>query len=468
MTRVHADGRNNGADERFAQALGGKRFGGARTDATAVPAALPHNRRQPETPMPAKPGVMRRPPEPAMIPRAPERAAPPPNPNAVALGVDENGVALHIDLARLLEGRLLVQGISGAGKSWTLRRILEQTAARVQQLVIDPEGEFRHLADHLGHLHVEAAGLDPSAIAALAARAREHRLSLVLDLSELGRDGQMKAAAAFLDALVEAPREHWFPALVAIDEAHVLAPFGGQSAAAPAVRKAAVDALVDLMSRGRKRGLAGLAASSRLARLAKSVASEVQNFLIGMNTLDLDIRRAAETIGWDAAKGFDRLPLLPPGEFVAVGPAFSRSPAMATVGPVASKHQGAAPALGAPPPVTSDEARRRIDLTALAEESQARLVVHESRASPAYRAVRDFIREPRLALAARLYAALLPLAPAGAERGQVRAALGAAEEEIAGAIALLERFNAVETASHVDGRMLLRVSRSILAPASED
>jgi DNA helicase HerA-like ATPase len=52
-----------------------------------------------------------------------------------------------INLPVLLESRMLVQANSGAGKSWTLRRILEQTAAGVQQLVIDPEGEFASLRE---------------------------------------------------------------------------------------------------------------------------------------------------------------------------------------------------------------------------------------------------------------------------------------------------------------------------------
>jgi uncharacterized protein len=60
-------------------------------------------------------------------------------------------------------------------------------------------------------------------------------------------------------------------------------------------------------------------ATQRLARLSKSVVSEVHNFLIGVDTLDLDVKRAAETIGWETRKAYDRLPVLQPGEFVACG-----------------------------------------------------------------------------------------------------------------------------------------------------
>lgn len=52
---------------------------------------------------------------------------------------------LPIDLPRLMETRAPVQANSGGGKSFCLRRILDQTAGGVQQLAIDPEGELQTL-----------------------------------------------------------------------------------------------------------------------------------------------------------------------------------------------------------------------------------------------------------------------------------------------------------------------------------
>ena len=59
---------------------------------------------------------------------------------------------ISIDLEELLATRLLVQGNSGSGKSHLLRRLLEQSAGEVQQVVIDPEGDFVTLADRYGHV----------------------------------------------------------------------------------------------------------------------------------------------------------------------------------------------------------------------------------------------------------------------------------------------------------------------------
>ena len=46
-----------------------------------------------------------------------------------------------IDVDRLVETRMLLQANSGAGKSWAIRRLLEQTHGRCQQIVLDVEGE---------------------------------------------------------------------------------------------------------------------------------------------------------------------------------------------------------------------------------------------------------------------------------------------------------------------------------------
>jgi DNA helicase HerA-like ATPase len=76
---------------------------------------------------------------------------------AVDMGTASGGKAAGLDLEELLATRLLVQGNSGSGKSHLLRRLLEQSAALVQQIIIDPEGDFVTLADRFGHLVIDAA-----------------------------------------------------------------------------------------------------------------------------------------------------------------------------------------------------------------------------------------------------------------------------------------------------------------------
>lgn len=361
------------------------------------------------------------------------------------LGEFDTGGPIGIDLRKLMEGRLLVQGASGAGKSWTLRRLLEESSGLVQQILVDPEGEFRSLAERFDLTVIDGTKFDTAALAVAAARAREHRVSVLLDLSQVDREDQMKAMAAFVGQLVQAPREHWHPCLVAIDEAHLFAPFGGQTSEPSSVRKAAIGAVVDLMSRGRKRGLAGVLATQRLARLSKSVASEVLNFLVGLNTLDLDIRRAAETVGWDARRAFDRLPMLSPGEFVAVGPAFSRSPSVCKVGPVQTRHIGAAPALSPPLSVTPKGAAELLELQALEEATAAdRAVIESDAIIPGLKAMREFVRDPGFPIAGLVVRALVPMMPQGATIAALASHLGVPGNDLVRGLALLDRLGFLE------------------------
>ncbi|MDG3006438.1 ATP-binding protein [Paludisphaera mucosa] len=375
---------------------------------------------------------------------APEMPPQPAGPDAITLGkldVNQN-IDVSLDLGKLMEGRLLILGASGAGKSWTMRRLLEQSAGRIQQIVIDPEGEFRTLADELGYLYIEGHKLKGAALAEMARRARVNRISMVVDLSDCRREEQMMAVAAICHALVECPQEMWHPALVAVDEAHLFAPWGTQGQESSAVRKASIAAMVDLMSRGRKRGLVGVLATQRLARLSKSVVSEIHNFLIGINTLDLDVKRAAETIGWDMRKAYDRLPTLTPGEFVAAGPAFSFSPVEVRIGDVKSRHIGAAPRLAEVQRVEASEARSMLAIDELEEMSQTN--DQESAASPGFKAVRSFIRDDSFPLAARAFEALKGLMPDGTLVKGLAAHLDVAEDDVIAALALLETFGAVE------------------------
>jgi DNA helicase HerA-like ATPase len=94
-----------------------------------------------------------------------------------------------IDLPRLLEMRMLIQAGSGFGKSWALRRLLEQTAPMVQQLVLDPEGEFASLRERFDYVicapHDADAIATPRTAALLARRLLETGVSAILDIYDL-------------------------------------------------------------------------------------------------------------------------------------------------------------------------------------------------------------------------------------------------------------------------------------------
>jgi uncharacterized protein len=258
-----------------------------------------------------------------------------------------------VDVEELLATRLLVQGNSGSGKSHLLRRLLEQSATHVQQVIIDPEGDFVSLAEVYGHVVIEA-NRSEAELVTIANRVRQHRVSAVLDLSSLEVDMQMRAAAYFLNALFEAERAFWYPILVVVDEAQLFAPAATGDVAEDA-RRLSLAAMTNLMCRGRKRGLAGVIATQRLAKLAKNVAAEASNFLMGRTFLDIDMTRAADLLGVDRNKT-EMFRELPRGSFVALGPALCRRPMAIQVGPVVTEALGSAPALTPPPAPNGAEA----------------------------------------------------------------------------------------------------------------
>ncbi|MEQ1942190.1 ATP-binding protein [Mesorhizobium sp. VNQ89] len=269
----------------------------------------------------------------------------------IEMGTASAKTAAMLDLEELLATRLLVQGNSGSGKSHLLRRLLEQSAPWVQQVVIDPEGDFVTLADRFGHVVVDAQRTEAE-LAGIAGRIRQHRVSVVLNLEGLDVEQQMRGAAAFLNGMFDADREFWYPVLVVVDEAQLFAPAIAGEVADDA-RKASLGAMTNLMCRGRKRGLAGVIATQRLAKLAKNVAAEASNFLMGRTFLDIDMARAADLLGMDrrAAEMFRDLKR---GNFVALGPALSSRPLPIAIGAVETSARSVSPKLTPLPEAVED------------------------------------------------------------------------------------------------------------------
>ncbi|WP_159873035.1 ATP-binding protein [Novosphingobium sp. 9U] len=270
----------------------------------------------------------------------------------IVIGHDPHGGPIEIDVGELLATRLLVQGNSGSGKSHLLRRLLEESAPLVQQVVIDPEGDFVTLAEEFGHVVIDGAAYAEAEIGKLAARIRKHRASVVLALDELEVDSQMKCAGQFLSALFDAPREEWYPALVVVDEAQMFAPAAAGEVSEEA-RRVSLAAMTNLMCRGRKRGLAGVIATQRLAKLAKNVAAEASNFLMGRTFLDIDMARAADLLGMERRQA-EAIRDLARGQFLGLGPAISRRPVAVNIGAVRTGSRAVVQSY-APPPVASQE-----------------------------------------------------------------------------------------------------------------
>ncbi|WP_207482055.1 ATP-binding protein [Arenibaculum pallidiluteum] len=307
-----------------------------------------------------------------------------------------------LDLEELLATRLLVQGNSGSGKSHLLRRLLEQSAPWVQQAVIDPEGDFVTLADKFGHVVIDASAHTEAQLQRVADRVRRHRVSVVLDLEGLDVEMQMRHAAAFLGGLFDAERDFWYPMLVVVDEAQLFAPAAAGEVSDEA-RKASLGAMTNLMCRGRKRGLAGAIATQRLAKLAKNVAAEASNFLMGRTFLDIDMARAADLLGMERRQA-EMFRDLARGHFVALGPALSRRPLPIRIGEVETAGRGGAPRL-TPLPATPPEDARELILKPGEEEQAPRPAPRRAPPAPSAEMLLELARARQAMAAAEAEAA---------------------------------------------------------------
>ncbi|MBZ9962737.1 ATP-binding protein [Mesorhizobium sp. BR1-1-2] len=274
---------------------------------------------------------------------------------AIEMGQTTAGAPAALDLEELLATRLLVQGNSGSGKSHLLRRLLEQSAPWVQQTIIDPEGDFVSLGERFGHLVIDAEEHTERGLQSAGERARIHRVSTVLNLEGLDAENQMRRAAAFLGGLFEVARDHWYPMLVVVDEAQLFAPAVAGEVSDEA-RKLSLGAMTNLMCRGRKRGLAGIIATQRLAKLAKNVAAEASNFLMGRTFLDIDMARAADLLGMERRQA-EAFRDLERGHFMALGPALSRRPLGLRIGPTDTSPRNGTPRLMPLPEAALEDAR---------------------------------------------------------------------------------------------------------------
>lgn len=239
----------------------------------------------------------------------------------------------RIDLGKLIDSRLLVQANSGGGKSWALRRLLEQSHGKVQHIIIDPEGEFGTLREKYDYILVGKDGdipADSRTAAMLALRVLEHKFSVIIDLYEMLPQERKHFVRLFLESLIQSPKELWNNCLVVVDEAHTFVPEKGDSEAANAV--------IGLASLGRKRGFCAVLATQRISKLHKDAAAECNNKLIGRASLDIDRKRSSEELGFNTKEQNLSLRNLAPGEFFGFGPAISNEITRFQIGPIETSH----------------------------------------------------------------------------------------------------------------------------------
>lgn len=257
--------------------------------------------------------------------------------------------SVYLDVPQLLKTRMLVQANSGAGKSYAVRVLAEQSMHHVQTIVIDPDGEFASLRELHDVLLVGDDGdlpADPLGATLLALRLFEKRCSAVIDLYELDPDDREIFVRDFFASLLTIPREEAHPMLVILDEAQDFCPERSMGTSV------STQAVISLMTRGRKRGIGLCLASQRMSGVSKSASSPANNYLFGRTVQDTDRNRVARDLGLEKADR-DGLRNLEEGQFWALGPAFSHKDCRKIrVAEAETTHPEVGAAMPPPPPAS--------------------------------------------------------------------------------------------------------------------
>jgi hypothetical protein len=253
-----------------------------------------------------------------------------------------------------------------AGKSYTMRRLVEQLFKAGQQVVlVDPKGDqwgLRSAADGKAPgLPIVILGgergdvpLESSAGEIVAKLVVEERVSVLLDLSLFRKHEVATFMTAFLENLyrLKAKEVYRTPVMLVIDEADAVAPQKPQKG-----EERMLGAAEDIVRRGGQRGIGCVLVTQRSAVLNKNVLTQAQ-VLIVLRTIapqDLAAMKAWIDVHGDEEQGrtlMDSLPSLPTGD------AWFWSPGWPTVEgifkrvhvlPIETFDSGASPAPGVKP-----------------------------------------------------------------------------------------------------------------------
>lgn len=285
--------------------------------------------------------------------------------------VDGSKEKVSIDLASLKQTRLLITADSGGGKTYLMKKIVEEAFGKLSIHIIDPEGEFAPLRELFDFFLIAKGGDTAPDIRFARSQAQTFlklRASVICDIYELRPNERIAWVKEYVEGLVEAPKDTRHPCLVMIDEAHLFAPEKATVASSLA--------MADIASRGRKRGLIIVLATQRLSKLSKDVSSELRNRLIGPTFEDVNRERAADTLGITKSGKeafYEQIRLLDAGHFFALGRAISKKLIVVKVGKIRSKHgEEAEKFMRTPPPARGKIAAMMKKLTELPREQEER------------------------------------------------------------------------------------------------
>ena len=248
-----------------------------------------------------------------------------------------------LDIANVITGRTFLASITRWGKSWTARKIVEESFGHAGIIIIDPEGEYASLREKYPLLIIgKDIPLQVETAEFMAEKVLESKISIIIDLSmtevELGKEYVDKFLRRFF--FMETTLRQ--PYLIVVEEAEE---FGGERGIATAT---CVEILRNITKKGGKRGIGILIIAHRPAWVSKGIISQCANKALGRIDWPADLK-VLEDFARVPHETIEKLPTLAKGEFCLAGD-WVKTTTFIKVGKVKTTHLGFTPEVIPPSP----------------------------------------------------------------------------------------------------------------------
>ncbi len=228
------------------------------------------------------------------------------NKDQILIGHDiETGHPVTTTVDDIRKNKILLEGDSGSGKSHIFTVFIEGTDKKTQRLIIDIEGEYFPLKNNFEFLLIGKSiddvevdielNLNDVYVEKLAIKLFESSADTIIDLSEYLTDATHFVSILF-KALLKHSKKMKRPLLIFLDEAHVFGPEKGTGS------EESLKAVIEMVKRGRKRGIGLLCATQAMADFSKNIVRQLRTRFIGNCTLESDVKAAARVLGFDKKK----------------------------------------------------------------------------------------------------------------------------------------------------------------------
>jgi len=225
------------------------------------------------------------------------------NTDSIIIGNSDNGkIGLLREKTEFGEIRCLIAGMSGSGKSFTTRNIIEQLCENKTGIVIvlDPEGEYYTLRSKYNFviLGTDEGNCDllisEDNAEELALKMMINEINVIIDLKKADDKIRQEIATKFIDTIID-NSDISTPMQLIIEEAPIFAKKGTGNTSLHNVN--CTESLKKTAKLGRKRTICTFYCAQRITQLHPDIVAECNTFILGKSTRPADCERSAELVG---------------------------------------------------------------------------------------------------------------------------------------------------------------------------